>query len=42
MSEEEIYQRLLQLYIDSNLNFEDFYLLIEKINTMIYYDNING
>lgn len=42
MTEEEIYQNLLQIYIKSNLDFEDFYLLIKKINEMIYYDNING
>lgn len=42
MTEEEIYQKLLRLYIDSNLNYEDFYLLIQKFNLMIYYDNING
>lgn len=42
MTEQEIYQKLFQLYIDSNLNYEDFYLLIQKFNSMIYYDNING
>lgn len=42
MTEEEIYHRLLLIYIESNLNFEDFYLLIDKFNKMIYYDNING
>lgn len=42
MTEEDIYQKLLRLYIDSNLNYKDFYLLIQKFNLMIYYDNING